>query len=131
MPQKDLWINFVTDTSINSKYYWNVKGGDENGWNKGWAFYYKGMGTTSVDGESGEADGYSDPEGGLTDFYPATGYRTAAGGYSNSSTEGRYTCSAGSGTQGGLFIFSATSVSTLSSTSYLGNGCLVRCVKEN
>ncbi len=87
MPPKDLWINFVVNggnTTNPDPYYFNVKGGGKitGSFNKGWTFYYKGMGTVTLN-ENGDAIGYTEPTDGLADFYPASGFRRRETGLLN------------------------------------------------
>ncbi|MDE6570575.1 MAG: hypothetical protein K2K43_08160, partial [Alistipes sp.] len=132
----DLWINFsTTGVTTTNNFEFNVKGANGHGYvddsgafNRGFEFYYEGMGVSDVSTQS-----YTEPANGKSDFYPATGYRLlSTGGVSNVGTYG--------------YSWSSTSTSTLNGNSYHllfynGNvqplnggmatyGRPVRCVKE-
>ncbi|MDE6570569.1 MAG: hypothetical protein K2K43_08130, partial [Alistipes sp.] len=136
---KDIWINFLVDTSkTTNTYYFNMKGGGLN-FNRGAALYYKGMGSVTVN-DNDEAIEYNEPEGTenidwATDFYPYQGSRSyASGTISIVETEGRYYCSSpreANSVACGLCYVASTLLNPLSYTSMRGNAYGLRCVKEN
>ena len=102
--------------------------------NKGAALYYKGMGTVTL-AEDGTAIGYTEPAGGLTDFYPYAGVRNSVSGGTVAAigTESRlYTSAPGqSGASAGMCYIISSGLNPLSQTSYRANAYVARCVKEN
>ena len=125
---KDIWINFLVDlTKSGNKYYFNVKGA----FNKGYNMYYKGMGTTELN-NLGEAIAYVEPKDGLIDFYICDGYRVATqtGVVSGVGASTTYWCSTPNGSAGGALGYWNTSLNVQHSYSR-SYGLGIRCTKEN
>lgn len=135
MPPKDLWNNFLIDGMTLNNYYFNVKGGGTNSrsFNRGWTFYYKGIGTVNLD-ESGDPIGYTEPNDGQTEFYATLGNRYhTTGAYSAVGANGYYWSSSpanSSLSNVADFLSHGTTVAPESNTS-TPRGFSVRCVKEN
>ncbi len=135
---KDLWTNFLVDINkVSDKYYFNVKGGGVNAgsFNKGWTFYYKGMGTVTLD-ERGDAIEYTEPKGTegvdwATDFYPLVGFRSSSGGTLGNIGTGYYMWHTGANTGANLSVphFTSRSVN-LSAAGNKSAALNIRCVKE-
>ncbi|MCM1301681.1 MAG: hypothetical protein NC250_03215, partial [Alistipes senegalensis] len=131
---RDIWLNFLVNPAETiNKFYFNVKGGGANdsSFNKGWTFYYKGMGTVTLDEDGITAIGYTEPENGLTDFYAVTGYRSSSLLNITNIGTGLYIWHSGANAGGNVSIpfFSNNTIST----EYGGNkgaALPVRCVKE-
>ena len=134
VPPRDLWINFMT-TGAGTWNVWefNVKGKNGKGhtdgtaYQKGYEFYYEGMGeSVTNENEDGVTGTYTEPTNGKTDFYPVSGYRVfetghigTGYGYSMSSSAGDYITNL-EVTEKRLIFYSG-------SRAY---GMQVRCVKE-
>ncbi|MDE6569379.1 MAG: hypothetical protein K2K43_01980, partial [Alistipes sp.] len=134
MVPTDLYINFLVDISqTTNKYYFNVKGSGQSGFNRGWTFYYKGMGTVTLDEDGITAIGYTEPTDGLTDFYPLAGLKSSSGlGVSGVGTD-YYMWTSGAvntGATSNAPHFTASTVATSTGGSRAAGLC-VRCVKEN
>ena len=128
----------VDINKASDKYYFNVKGGGVNAdsFNKGWTFYYKGMGTVTLD-EKGDAIEYIEPKGTegvdwATDFYPLVGFRSSSGGTLGNIGTGYYPWHTGANTGANLSVphFTSSSVN-LSAAGNKSAALNVRCVKEN
>ena len=137
---KDLWINFLVDVSMTgNKYYYNVKGGGSNSssFKRGWTFYYKGMGTVTLDKDGTTAIGYTEPQGteGIdraTDFYVTSGIRSATG-WLYVGAAGCYwsnTLLANANSNASRLDFNGNLLSPMVDCNR-GYGLPLRCVKEN
>ncbi len=139
VPPMDLWLNFVVDEFIgnahSSKYYYNVKGSghgatDVGFCNKGFVFYYKGMGTIAFNAD-GIAVEYTEPNNGETDFYICGGMRSyKSGEISGTGLYGTYWNNTVSGEQGARLIYSENGGLWALSGDPRSGGFSVRCVKE-
>ena len=130
---RDLWLNFsTTEANVSDLYYYNRKG-DKDSSTLSFDFYYKGMGTTSVN-EAGIAIGYIEPVEGLTDFYLGVGYRNYSnGGISSVASYMAYWSGSLSSATGNPSILSyrvSTEMYPVAAQPS-GYGFNLRCVKEN
>jgi len=130
----DLWINFsTTGKNTSGKWQINVKGQngkgqtDNTAFQKGYEFYYEGLG---VSNESGTSGTYTEPENGKTDFYPALARREWTSGslYASGST-GWYWNSAPYNKEAGRCTFLNDRVNPIDVV-YRAIGSTVRCVKK-
>ena len=131
----DLCLNFSVNgnRTTSNPYYFNVKGGGDNAdsFNKGWTFYYKGIGTVTLDEDGVTAIGYTEPDDGLTDYYLAQGYRTSAGGsVSAISSRSLYWSTSPDGNSPARFQFDTNKIDDIADNTDEGFGFPIRCVKE-
>ena len=129
----DLWINFsTTGETTKNKWQFNVKGQngigqtDGTAFQKGYEFYYEGMGE-SLNAESSPT--YKEPTNGKTDFYPASGRRDSTVGSISNVSYWNFTWSSTATGVARLFRCSNGEVSPFY-TYERSYGYLVRCVKK-
>ena len=133
---KDLWINFTTTgASTGNKWEINVRGQngvgqtDDTAFQKGYEFYYEGIGE-SVTAEDGKSGTYTEPENGKTDFYSSTGYRVHSRGVLMAMPSyGFYWHSAPSNGNSG-FLRLDTNIVLFSDNISRGYAFPIRCIKK-